>query len=146
VRRVSHAAATPCPTSRFSVSTGAGRGSEQVAAGKQFCRSRGRPQETTRLSTADRGAVNNTTGVVPSTVHRPVGGAVDGSGPACHGARRHEAPGEQRLSLCKGKAEREPAVTGGLVSHHQGGRFLSHLRSPLERSRGQQSGSTCPLT
>jgi hypothetical protein len=28
-------------------------------------------------------------------------------------------PETQRLSLCKGKAEREPAVTGGLVSSEQ---------------------------
>jgi hypothetical protein len=72
------------------------------------------------LSTAHPPAVNSAGRVVPKAVHRPVGGAVDGSGPACHRARRHETPGEQRLSLCKGKAEREPAVTGGLVSHHQG--------------------------
>jgi hypothetical protein len=72
------------------------------------------------LSTAPAAAVNNATGVVPNAVHRPVGRAVDGSGPACHRARRHETPGDQRLSLCKGKAEREPAVTGGLVSHEQG--------------------------
>jgi hypothetical protein len=33
-------------------------------------------------------------------------------------------PETQRLSLCKGKAEREPAVTGGLVMHEQGRRAL----------------------
>jgi hypothetical protein len=103
------------------------RGSEQVAAGKEVCRSRGRPQETTGLSTAAPGTVNNATRVVPNAVHRPVGGAVDGSRPACHGARRHETPGEQRLSLCKGKAKREPALTRGLVRHEQG-RYSPSLR------------------
>jgi hypothetical protein len=93
------------------------------------------------LSTAGPGAVNNATGVVPSAIHRPVGGAVDGSGPACHGARRHETPGEQRLSLCKGKAEREPAVTGGLVSHHQGKRTGRRPHRRRGCSHGQQIGS-----
>jgi hypothetical protein len=34
-------------------------------------------------------------------------------------------PETQRLSLCKGKAEREPAVTGGLVMREQGKRTLA---------------------
>lgn len=46
-------------------------------------------------------------------------------------------PETQRLSLCKGKAEREPAVTGGLVSHDQDKR--SHA-SPV-RVRDVGTGS-----
>jgi hypothetical protein len=58
--------------------------------------------------------------------------------PSCS---RHETPGEQRLSLCKGKAEREPAVTGGLVSHQQGKRSPTAPVDRLGRSHGQQTGS-----
>jgi hypothetical protein len=139
-RSIARGSDTASP-STFSPSTGRWPGSGQVAAPKEDFRYHGRPQSDTELSTAGPAAVNNATGVVPNAVHRPVGDAVDGPGPACHRARRHETPGEQRLSLCKGKAEREPAVTGGLVSHQQGKRTALRPLQWRGSSHGQQTGS-----
>jgi len=52
-------------------------------------------------------------------------------------------PETQRLSLCKGKAEREPAVTGGLVSHDQAKRSRAAPVGPQVTPTGSERAAIC---
>ena len=51
-------------------------------------------------------------------------------------------PETQRLSLCKGKAEREPAVTGGLVSSVQAKRSRAAPLGTWDTPTGSKRAAT----
>lgn len=111
---VSHRVATPrpqlFPVHRTRAPFGAGRGQQRIFSLRHL---------SPALSTAIPRVVNTSARLVPSIIHRPTSAPVDDPQPACDRAPDTRPPETQRLSLCKGKAEREPAVTGGLVMHEQ---------------------------
>ena len=117
---VSHRVATPrpqlFPVHRTRAPFGAGRGQQRIFSLRH---------SSPALSTAIPRVVNTSARLVPSIIHRPASAPVDDPQPACDRAPDTRPPETQRLSLCKGKAEREPAVTGGLVIPEQAKRSLA---------------------
>ena len=74
------------------------------------------------MSTAGPPVVNSWTAPSPGSSTGPVDRSFDAPSTRVQPCVRDGTPGTNRPSLCKGKAEREPAATGGLVSHEEGKR------------------------